>query len=164
MGWNISMAVFRGEDPVDELYRLLRALQADAEHGRRMVERGTLVDGYEATGRDFEGIGLGTFGPCALLVGSGMHWLHGPVIEGSTLALTFFASENRGGTNEISVHVGGRTVASWYEAGELEPGTHPLLEDLPEELHPFDRVEQVVERVLGAKPVEVLERPLFLLR
>ena len=154
MGWNQSMMVSWGDDPADELLRVSEALGLFA--GEPLF---TTVG--DAMRRDFEGIGIGTFGPFVLLVAPSMAWrANEPALVGCTHALVFHASENMGGTNIVHVHAHGRQVAAWEEAGERDI-PHPLLADLPDELHPFDRVQQVAERVLGVRPLELLEVPLF---
>jgi hypothetical protein len=148
------MAVLHADDPADGLHRVCQALSLHVDGEPQ------LTDGYEATRRDFQGIGLGTFGPWVLLVGKYLDWeIPESLFEGSAQGLAFFASENRGGTNHVRLFEGGQPVAHWEEAGEKDE--HPLFADIPEDTHPFDLVGLVVERVVGAKPLELLDRPMF---
>jgi hypothetical protein len=151
------MVVLAAEDPAEELHRVCTALDLSPRADP------FFVTGYEATGRDFDDLGIGSFGRCVVIVAPEAQLaLHGPVLDGSPLALSFFASENRGGANQLEIYAHGRQVGEWDEWGAGTGGElHPLLQGLPDDLHPFDRIARVVERVLGATPVDVLHRPLF---
>jgi hypothetical protein len=149
------MVVLQSDEPADELWRVCREL------GLTAYGEPAFTEGHEATGRDFRRVALGVHGRCVILVSEELHWrVPDPLLEGAQLGLVFFASENWGGTNHIRIFEGGRHTATWEEEGTQDQD-HPLLQGLPEGLHPFDRIQQIAERVLGDKPLDVLDRPMI---
>jgi hypothetical protein len=151
------MAVLVADDPADGLHQVCETLSLGPSGEPSFTDLG------EATHSDFEGLGIGTFGPCVILVGKNLHWrVPERAFAGFALGLLFFSSENWGGTNEVRIFEHGRQVASWEEAG-AQDAEHPLLAGLPDDLHPFDRVQRVAERVLGVEPLGLLEQPLFVI-
>lgn len=161
------MVLVQADDPADGMLDVVERLRMHVEGDAIAVHPSDV-----GTRRLRHDVAMRSFGRWICLSNETIHYDAGVELLGAfEQAIVLFATENRG-CCELALYEWGVCRLRWEELMEHEPGSvpalvgevahtpwseieHPIVEGIGEDVHPFDRIQEVCRRLVGASPTEL---------